>query len=70
MVFGVAVLASGCVRRTISSRPGWKDPKTGKLLTITSAHQKIEEERTIWIWQPEFYKTRKEFKQAASDETY
>lgn len=30
---------------------------------ITPAHQKTEEDRIIWIWDDEFFKKRKEFKQ-------
>ena len=61
------LLASGCVRRTISSRPGWKDPGTGKLMGITRAHEKTEESRIIWFWQPEFRQTRDTYRQTDSD---
>lgn len=54
----VCLSAAGCVRRTITSRPGWKSSRTGKLLTIMPNNQKVKESRIIWFWQDDFHKPR------------
>ncbi len=64
------LLATGCVRRTITDRPGYRDPATGKLLYITPNYEKTDEDRIVWFWEPEFHKTRKAFKQDEEDDQY
>jgi len=62
-------LVSGCVRRTITSRPGWKDPSTGKLFHVPPNYEKTDESHIVWFWEPEFYKTREAFKSDESDDS-
>lgn len=69
MVCAGIVLTSGCVRRSVTSRPGWKDPATGELLPITPNYEKTVENRIIWFWEPEYRETRKQFKEAEAAES-
>jgi hypothetical protein len=48
------VLASGCVRRTVSVSKPSRGPDGNEQKGGSNAHSKVVEEKTIWIWQDEY----------------
>ena len=54
VVLAAALLTAGCVRRTVTSRPGYTNPATDELMEVTPTYEKTVEERIIWFWEDDF----------------
>ena len=48
------VLASGCVKRSVTVSKPNRSPDGKVLEHGPKAHSKVVEEKTIWIWQDEY----------------
>lgn len=48
------VLASGCVKRTVSVSKPTRNPDGKALKDGSNTHSQMVEEKTIWIWQDEY----------------
>ena len=54
IIFCFCILASGCVRRSVSVGKPNRSPDGTVLEHGPKAHSKTVEEKTIWIWQDEY----------------
>ena len=48
-------LSSGCVQRTVTSKPGWTNPSTGKPYRLNNSDERLIEQDRIWIWEKGFF---------------